>query len=139
MARAAAIKLTRGYVLENILETVLVDTHTLFNQHGDSFWSIELATHLIQIPDSPWPEVLGPIGSPRSDKRAQDKLGKLLGKPFQIYSKSVWRGGVSRKGYSRAQFVDVWRRYGVTGSSEPRPNPAGGGKSARSKNINSLS
>jgi hypothetical protein len=39
-------------------------------------------------------------------------------------------------GYDRINIRALWRRYGVTGSSEPRPGSAGAGKPEAAQELN---
>jgi hypothetical protein len=81
---------------------LLIDTKTVF-ESADQLWSKTILARLVELPESPWADIYGkPL-----DERG---LAKRL-RGYGIKPKSIRMGPETARGYSRADFVDVWRRY----------------------------
>lgn len=81
---------------------LLIDTQTVF-ENADQLWSKTILARLIDLPESPWADIYGrPL-----DERG---LAKRL-RGYGIKPKTIRIGAETARGYSRADLVDVWRRY----------------------------
>jgi hypothetical protein len=81
---------------------LLIDTKTVF-ESADQLWSKTILARLVELPESPWADIYGkPL-----DERG---LAKRL-RGYGIKPKSVRMGAETARGYGRADFIDVWRRY----------------------------
>ena len=69
----------------------------------DSMFTSAILEALAKIEESPWGDIKG---KPLTDRGLADRL-----KPYQLKSKLIRIGSTVARGYSRADFVDVWARY----------------------------
>jgi hypothetical protein len=111
-ARAAALKLKANRTDVDPGVALLRDIRSVLQQRGaDRIASLELVTALHELNDywADWDD------NRPGRKLTPADLGRLL-RAFHIRSKSIWpsqraTNSRSRKGYTRDQFEDAWRRY----------------------------
>jgi Protein of unknown function (DUF3631) len=131
---ARALAESVGHDAASTVEILLADIRWVFDgrpeQHDgktvtecapvDRMSSVELADQLAKIEGRPWAEWKGnkPI--------SQNALARLL-KPFKVRPGTIrLDGGQTPKGYKRADFEDVFERYGVPqAATPPQPNNDG--------------
>jgi hypothetical protein len=82
------------------------------HQNPDRLFTAELLDYLLSLDHRPWHE-WNKNGGPMTAKF----LSRLLGKTFQIYSRSIRRGDGHRRGFLQSDFIEAWERY------LPDPNP----------------
>lgn len=105
-ARAAAVKLSGGHDpdSDSIGIRLFADVHAVFASHDASALHTEdLLAALAQLEESPWFDWFGRTFNARD-------LAKTV-RPYDIRSKTVWVGGMSKKGYARDDFHEAWERY----------------------------
>ncbi len=104
-ARAAAVELTGLVDNPGLGIELLRDLEALFVQRGERLFSSEILTALIADAEAPWATY--ERGRPLTARQ----LARLL-KSFGIHTHATIRvGQKTGKGYSRAQFVEVFQRY----------------------------
>lgn len=97
---------------------LLCDIKKVFNNsRSDKLMTVELINALVNVSESPWKTFRR--GEPLDDRSLATQLRK-----YGISSKSQRDCGKVFKGYSRAQFTDVWKRY-VDGLIGHDGDPAG--------------
>jgi hypothetical protein len=82
---------------------LLADIRTEFGEE-QALFSSRLISKLTADPERPWAEYSR--GKPLTQKQLANRL-----QPYGIVSETVWIEGSSAKGYKRAAFEDVWKRY----------------------------
>ena len=105
-ARQSAKALSSSSVLEDdsLGVALLKDIHLVFTVRTvDRLASVELASALVEIEESPWGDLRGkPLNA--------SGLARRL-KPYKIKPGQIRIAGVSLKGYSKFDFRDAWQRY----------------------------
>ena len=69
----------------------------------DKMWTEVLIQHLVGRDESPWADIRG---KPITDRQLSDRL-----RQYRVKPRDVKIGGTNRKGYYRADFEDLWKRY----------------------------
>ncbi|WP_085190668.1 DUF3631 domain-containing protein [Mycobacterium sp. IEC1808] len=106
-ARVTAVTLVRAAKRRppTIGVLLLRDIKKVFDTaYADKLPTEEITNGLAKIPESPWSTIRK--GEPIDDRGLALRLGK-----YGIGSKALRDGLSVFKGYSRAQFVDAWKRY----------------------------
>lgn len=104
-SRRAAETLSAGRSDETRAVMLIEDIHDIFAERGvDRIASSDLAAALAEREDRPWPEWRR--GKPITPRQ----IARLL-EPFGIKPAARRDGGTVFKGYTKAQFVDVFTRY----------------------------
>jgi hypothetical protein len=117
-ARKALIKLcTEEAAQEDVRIRLLTDIKRIFDETGEqALFTQTLLGKLVDIADdAPWADWFEERIKKEKFQTAASKLARQL-KHYKITPVTVWRkneygGDVSAKGYQRAQFKDVWKRY----------------------------
>jgi hypothetical protein len=81
---------------------LLADCNTVFGGADAMFTNVILKA-LHDLPEAPWNDLKG--------KALNDRGLALRLRQYGIKSKQVRIGDITRKGYERADFIDVWKRY----------------------------
>ena len=119
-ARAAALALHRPD--ENPVNALMFDIRCVF-EGSDRFWTEELLSALHQLEKSSWDEFWGLDATKDPHKLRRGELYQML-HTKRIFSKSVQKvvGGerVSRKGFTREQFEQVWGDQFAGASAQPK-------------------
>jgi hypothetical protein len=106
-ARETAICLSGGRDTASDADPLhlLADVRDVLAARGwpDRFWVQELVDDLRKLDDAPWGEL---NGHGITAWRLTNQL-----REFEIHSRDVRRGDITRKGYSLADFVPVWNTY----------------------------
>jgi putative DNA primase/helicase len=102
-AAAAVIAKAKATLDASIGIQLLTDIRTGFGDK-DCLFSRMLIAILTDDPERPWAEYSR--GKPLTQKQLANRL-----RAYGIVSDTVWIGNESAKGYKRAAFEDVWRRY----------------------------
>jgi putative DNA primase/helicase len=104
-AREAAVSIAKSKATldQSIGIRLLADIRTEFGDE-QALFSIRLIGKLTADPESPWAEYSR--GKPLTQKQLANRL-----RQYGIVSETVWVGNSSAKGYKRATFEDVWKRY----------------------------
>jgi Protein of unknown function (DUF3631) len=94
---------------------LLRDIKTVFGDRGaDKLRTEEIIAGLVAISEAPWAAIRK--GEPIDGRSLAYRLGK-----YGIGSKPQRDGDIVFKGYSRAQFIDAWKRYPVPDDDDPSP------------------
>src|SRR5262249_26596734 len=103
-ARTAAVYLTGAALDDSITDGVQLLAHIrdAFLE-ADKIWTDTLLRRLCERQESPWKDIKG---RQLNDRGLADML-----RPYGIRSKDIRLDGSVRKGYSRADFADAWKRY----------------------------
>lgn len=84
---------------------LLADTHTIFEALGEDQLPTEaLLKALHMLDDSPWRECQ------RGHPLSAHGLAGLL-RQFGVVPGQIWYRGENKRGYQKADFLDVWKRY----------------------------
>src|ERR1700733_4617006 len=83
---------------------LLSDCRVAFGSGTDRLFSSSIIDKLIADPEGPW------AGYNRGKPLTQKQLASRL-REYAIVSETIWIGDKSAKGYKRAAFEDVWKRY----------------------------
>jgi hypothetical protein len=81
---------------------LLADCKTVFGE-ADAIFTYVLLKALHELPEAPWSDLKG---KPLNDRGLAHRL-----RQYGIKSKQVPTGETTLKGYERADFIDVWKRY----------------------------
>jgi len=105
-ARQSAIALSgsSGQEDESLGVTLLKDIQSVFkDKKVDRLFSVDLATELGKIEESPWGDLRGkPLNTTGLAKRL---------KPFEIKPRQIRVAASTSKGYKKEDFLDAWKRY----------------------------
>jgi hypothetical protein len=97
-------------------EMLLSDFRDLFHKHDDRLLSADVARHLAEMEERPWPEY-------RHGKPITARQVAALLRPFGIKPSSVRVGAEVVRGYFKERFTDAFARYlpyrGGFGSATP--------------------
>jgi hypothetical protein len=117
-ARKALIKLcTAEAAQEDVRIRLLTDIKRIFDETGEqALFTQTLLGKLVDIADdAPWADWFEELIKKEKFQTAASKLARQLKhykiKPVTVWRKNEYGGDVSAKGYQRAQFKDVWKRY----------------------------
>ena len=102
-ARAAAVSLVSAAreAEPSLGIRLLTDLHTIFNAELMATSAILKALH--DLPEAPWSDLRG---KPINDRGLAVRL-----RQYGVKSKQIRIGEITLKGYERADFIDVWKRY----------------------------
>jgi hypothetical protein len=100
---------------------LLADCKTVFGEADVTFTHIVLKA-LHDLPEAPWNDLKG---KPLNDRGLALRL-----RQYGIKSKQVRIGDITLKGYERADFIDVWKRY------LPSPLPSDGSETNETRETN---
>jgi Protein of unknown function (DUF3631) len=81
---------------------LLADCKTIFGE-ADAIFTHVILKALHELPEAPWNDLKG--------KALNDRGLALRLRQYGIKSKQVRIGEITLKGYERADFIDVWKRY----------------------------
>ena len=118
-ARAAAVSLVSAAreAEPSLGIRLLTDLHTIFNAELMATSAILKALH--DLPEAPWSDLRG---KPINDRGLADRL-----RQYGVKSKQIRIGEITLKGYERADFIDVWKRY------LPSPQSSDGSETSETK------
>lgn len=121
-ARQALVELRTETVAvdDSVKVQLLADIRTILEKaRADRIFSVTLVTELAALEESPW----GEWG--RSSKPiTQNALAGLL-RDFDIHSKQIRIDETTKKGYTRGQFEDAWKRWAPETASETKQRNIG--------------
>ena len=118
-ARAAAVSLVSAAreAEPSLGIRLLTDLHTIFNAELMATSAILKALH--DLPEAPWSDLRG---KPINDRGLAVRL-----RQYGVKSKQIRIGEITLKGYERADFIDVWKRY------LPSPQSSDGSETSETK------
>lgn len=105
-ARVSAVSLVSQYKRDgggSLGIRLLSDLRLLLSEDEENVFTSTLLDRLHNLEEAPWSSIKG---QPLSDRL----LASLLSK-YEVRSKQVRVGDVTRKGYAKSDLVDVWERY----------------------------
>jgi Protein of unknown function (DUF3631) len=102
-ARAAAVELHRASGDEDLKQMLLADLAVVLSSKERMF-SEDVVSTLSALEDRPWGAFKDGAGMTKWT------LASML-KPFEVAPRQIRIGEVTRKGYDRADFEDLWERY----------------------------
>jgi hypothetical protein len=83
-------------------------------QPRDRIWSETAIKALWEIHESPWGgEWCGPDDKGQPHKMTERELSRFLRREWEIQSKSIRLGNVTKKGWERSQFDSMWDEVGL--------------------------
>jgi hypothetical protein len=87
---------------ERLGPRLLADMRAILRDDEQAATAVILSK-LHALDESPWADV---YGKPLNDRGLAARL-----RPYGVKSRTIRIGGITAKGYRRADFADVWRRY----------------------------
>jgi putative DNA primase/helicase len=104
-ARRAAVTIGSTKSARSLGLLLLEDIKTVFDRLGvEKLHSEVIIKELCTDAEAPWAEFRG------GKELSQKQLANLL-RPFGVHSDPLWVGTVCRRGYARASFEQLWKRY----------------------------